>query len=199
MTRSTDPRLAVVGRWYAAYDARDVDALCDVAHPDVHVVPVRPLLSELPGTTFHGHAGVRTLGEWSWGRYPALRLESVVLAVIPGWILGSAQFLVDDTSRPQRRRRTETLFGVESDRIRVVRSFLGGALEAVKEEPALTPREREIFQLLGRGLTSPQIAEQLVLAPTTVRKHVQNAMDRLGARTRMQALSIAISRGEIQP
>ena len=199
MTRSTDPRLTVVDRWYAAYDARNVEALIEIADPEIQVLPMRPLLSELPGTAFHGHDGVRTLSEWSWERYPALRLESVSSTVVPGWILADAQYVVDDTSTPVWKRRTETLFGVQSERIRVVRSFLGSALEAVKAEPSLTPREREIFQLLARGLTAPQVAEELVLAPTTVRKHVQNGMARIGARTRLQALSMAIKRGEIQP
>ena len=199
MTGSTDQRLAVVDHWYAAYDARDVDALVEAAHPDIQVVPMRPLLRELPGTTFHGHEGLRTLSEWSWERYPTLRLESVGLSVVPGWVLGDAQYVVGDTSTPARSRRTETLFALEDGRIRIARSFLGSALEAVRSEPALTPREREIFQLLARGLTAPQIAEELVLAPTTVRKHVQNAITRLGARTRMQALSMAIKRGDVQP
>ena len=199
MTRSTDPRLNTVDRYYAAYDARDIDAMLELADPAIHVMPMRPLLSGLPGTTFHGHDGLRTISEWSWERYPTMHLESVSLTVVPGWVMAEAQFVIDNMSTPVWKRRTETLFGVEAGRIRLVRPFLGSALEAVREEQALTPREREIFHMLASGLTAPQIAEELVLAPTTVRKHVQNAMGRLGARTRMQALSIAIKRGEIQP
>jgi PAS domain S-box-containing protein len=61
----------------------------------------------------------------------------------------------------------------------------------------LTRREREIFQLLALGLSAPQIAERLVLSPLTVRTHVQNGMNRLGANTRVQAIAMALARGEI--
>jgi DNA-binding CsgD family transcriptional regulator len=43
-----------------------------------------------------------------------------------------------------------------------------------------------------------QIAEELVLSPLTVRTHIQNGKDRLGAKTRMEALTIALRRGEIR-
>jgi PAS domain S-box-containing protein len=63
----------------------------------------------------------------------------------------------------------------------------------------LTPREREVFQLLASGLNAPEIADRLFLSPATVRTHVQNGMQRLGARTRVHAISIALGRGEIDP
>ena len=62
---------------------------------------------------------------------------------------------------------------------------------------ALTPRERQVLELLARGLTGPQIADHLVLSPETVRTHVQNGVDRLQAKTRVNAVAIALSRGEI--
>lgn len=62
----------------------------------------------------------------------------------------------------------------------------------------LTAREREVFQLLAKGMTSPEIATELVLSPATVRTHVQNGVVRLGAKTRLQAVSMAVKRGEIQ-
>jgi DNA-binding NarL/FixJ family response regulator len=63
--------------------------------------------------------------------------------------------------------------------------------------PTLTPREREIFQLLALGFTGREIAAQLVLSPDTVRTHVQNGIGRLGAKTRGQAIAISLTRGEI--
>ena len=57
----------------------------------------------------------------------------------------------------------------------------------------LTPREREILQLVALGHSSPQIASELVISPETVRTHVRNAMAKLGARTRAQLVAIALS------
>ena len=67
------------------------------------------------------------------------------------------------------------------------------------EAPALTAREAEVLGLLAKGLTARQVADRLVLSPATVRTHVQNAVSRLGAATRVQAIAIAIARGEIEP
>jgi PAS domain S-box-containing protein len=61
----------------------------------------------------------------------------------------------------------------------------------------LTPREREVVTLIARGLTSEQIAEELVVSGETVRTHARNALAALGARTRAHAVAIALQRGLI--
>jgi DNA-binding CsgD family transcriptional regulator len=199
MTPSTE-KLAVVDRWLAAYGGRDIEAMCELADPAIEVIPAGPLMTKLPGTTFHGHDGLRTLARWSYENYPYLRMESSVSRRVPGWIMASTTFIVDDGSVPAVRRHTETLFGVTDGLIRSVRAFLSDsqALEAATGTPVLTAREREIFQLLASGLTGPEIARELVLSPATVRTHVQNGVTRLGAKTRLHALAMALKRGEIQ-
>lgn len=62
----------------------------------------------------------------------------------------------------------------------------------------LSGREAEILGLLARGLTGEEIAQRLVLSPETVRTHVRNAMGKLEARTRTEAVVKALERGEIQ-
>jgi DNA-binding CsgD family transcriptional regulator len=61
----------------------------------------------------------------------------------------------------------------------------------------LTKREREILGRLAEGLSGAQIADELVLSPETVRTHVRNAMAKLGASTRSQAVALAIQSQEI--
>ena len=74
----------------------------------------------------------------------------------------------------------------------------GGAprvgLRAVREP---SRREREILALLAEGATDGQIAERLELSPATVQTHVRNAKAKLGARTRAQAVAMALQRGLI--
>lgn len=62
----------------------------------------------------------------------------------------------------------------------------------------LSPREREVLGLLARGLTGEQIAERLVLSPETVRTHIRNAREKLGASTRVEAVTMALIAREIQ-
>ena len=59
-------------------------------------------------------------------------------------------------------------------------------------------REREILALLARGSTDAKIAETLGLSPATVQTHVRNAKSKLGARTRAQAVALALVGGLIQ-
>ena len=61
----------------------------------------------------------------------------------------------------------------------------------------LSAREREVLGLLAEGLSGAAIATQLVLSPETVRTHVRNAMDKLGASTRSQAVALALESGQI--
>ena len=69
--------------------------------------------------------------------------------------------------------------------------------EAARTE--LTPREREVVQLLAAGLSGAMIAERLVISRETVRTHIRNAMEKTGARTRPHLIAIAIRHGLIRP
>jgi DNA-binding CsgD family transcriptional regulator len=62
----------------------------------------------------------------------------------------------------------------------------------------LSTREREILGLLAGGVSGAQIAETLVLSPETVRTHIRNAMAKLGATSRAQAVALAVQRREIE-
>jgi PAS domain S-box-containing protein len=60
-----------------------------------------------------------------------------------------------------------------------------------------TSREREVLALLAAGATDEQIAQMLELSPATVQTHVRNAKAKLGARTRAQAVAMALQHGMI--
>ena len=72
------------------------------------------------------------------------------------------------------------------------------AAEAGPQRRSPSKREREILTLLARGSTDVQIAEVLSLSPATVQTHVRNAKAKLGARTRAQAVALALVGGLIQ-
>jgi DNA-binding NarL/FixJ family response regulator len=73
------------------------------------------------------------------------------------------------------------------------------ALLAPSAAPAhvLTKREQQVLALLAEGKNGEQAAESLFLSPETVRTHVRNAMRKLGARTRVHAVALALRLGEI--
>jgi DNA-binding CsgD family transcriptional regulator len=53
----------------------------------------------------------------------------------------------------------------------------------------LTPREREILELVAEGRTNAEVARVLWVSPVTVRKHLENTYDKLGVHTRTGAVA----------
>jgi len=62
-------------------------------------------------------------------------------------------------------------------------------------QPALTEREREVLALVAEGLTNAAIADRLVVSVHTVRNDVANLSAKLGATSKLEALSIALRDG----
>ena len=68
----------------------------------------------------------------------------------------------------------------------------------MQEKNFLTLREREIFNLLVNNLDTEEIAEKLGISSKTVRNHISNVIQKLGLRSRSQALLELIKMKEIK-
>src|SRR5215203_772613 len=76
----------------------------------------------------------------------------------------------------------------------VVVSMPRGLLEQMGDEPVgvLSERETEVLVLAARGLSNDQIAEELNLAPATVKRHLANVYQKIGVRSRSEAVRTAL-------
>jgi len=81
---------------------------------------------------------------------------------------------------------------------RVVVERLGGRSPGTERGndrlDVLTPREREVLQLLTEGLDGAAIAERLFLSQATVRNHIQHILAKLGVHSRVEAVALALRR-----
>jgi DNA-binding NarL/FixJ family response regulator len=79
----------------------------------------------------------------------------------------------------------------------VVVTWMHGSQRAGTAACDITPREREILSLLARGLSNVAIGQRLYISAATVKFHVGNVMQKLGARRRAEAVYAASKLGLI--
>ena len=85
---------------------------------------------------------------------------------------------------------------------RLIESFVRDGRQTREPPPVLdelTTREREILQLVARGLSNKEIADQLVVSSTTIKTHVGRVLMKLALRDRIQAVVFAYENGVIRP
>lgn len=106
---------------------------------------------------------------------------------------GAHGYLLKDTDEEEMIRAIravangEAIFG-PAIAIRVLAFFATGQTDAPPLFPTLTEREREILQLLTRGMRNAAIAEALFLSPKTVANHLSNIFSKLQVADRAEAI-----------
>jgi len=115
---------------------------------------------------------------------------------------GARGYLLKESDADDVRRtlaavtRGEAVFGAKvADQ--VVGFFAGGAVGPATAQPfpELTTREREVLDLMARGLDNASIARRLFLSEKTVRNRVSDVLTKLRARTRAEAVARARDAG----
>jgi DNA-binding CsgD family transcriptional regulator len=148
---------------------------------------LRSLLAELDSVDDHGSRAVILLGsgiEVEYASPPAERLLRAFFRPTTGpWLPAAlAEWLESGSEQPLVRHRG-------TRRLTVERADYALVLEESHEQIQLTAREREVLAWVARGKTNAEIAQLLWLAPSTVRKHLENVYAKLGVSTRTAAVA----------
>ncbi|TSI17786.1 response regulator transcription factor [Brevibacterium aurantiacum] len=192
---ATDSRIVVVGEAATAREA--VEAVKQHA-PDIVMLdlqlPDRDGIDVCLEVTEHTHARVLIL--------TAFEIADNVTAALEA---GAAGFLAK-TAEP--RHMIDAVHAVAagdsyltpSVTRHVIAHATGRTAGAEKPGPVgtsasseLTSREREIWILIGEGLTNRQIAQRLTISSATAKTHVSRILQKLGVSTRTQAAILALS------
>jgi DNA-binding NarL/FixJ family response regulator len=183
-----EPDLEVVGTAPSVAEAMD---LIEQSRPDVVLIDYR--LPDGDGAS----AAAEILRRWPATRVILLSASGGEELLARALEAGCSGFLAKDRSGEEvaaavrAAYRGESLIPTEAltgllDRLRRPSGRPGGELSA---------RELEVLRLLARGTSTEAISEQLFLSEHTVRNHVRNILSKLGAHSKLEAVSIAARDG----
>lgn len=118
--------------------------------------------------------------------------------LLPALRSGAAGYLLKNAQPNEIARAVRAAYAGEAVLDPVVAARLVEALEAGgADEPLdrLTPREREVLVLIGRGFPNKRIAQELRVSEKTVKTHVGHVLGKLGVVDRTQAAILAVRAG----
>jgi NarL family two-component system response regulator LiaR len=184
LKNSTD--IEVVGEAASGTEALD---LCDRLNPDVILMDL--VMPGMDGVTTIQHIRERApytqiIALTSFDNEELVHAAAAIEAGALSYLLKnvSSSQLIDAIHSAYRGR---PMLGPEATQ---------ALIQAVHRPKApnfhLTSREIEVLSLMVKGYTNSDIAQQLVISPSTAKKHVANVLSKLGATTRTQAVALAL-------
>ncbi len=115
--------------------------------------------------------------------------------LFPAIRAGAAGYLLKDV---QPQELVEAIRAVHGGGALLHPQVAARLLDELTEDP-LTPREREVLVLIGRGMPNKLIARELSLSEKTVKAHVSSILAKLGVTDRTQAALYAVREGIVGP
>ena len=194
-----EPDIEIVGE---AADGVEAVALARRRAADVVLMDVRmPRMDGLAATRLLAHPAPASRPTSSWSR-PSISTKSSSPPCAPAPPASCSSRPSRKSSSPPygRSPRGQGLISPEVTR-RLITEFAAArrCLRADARIDALTPREREVLMLMARGLSNADLGRELVLEPSTVKKHVANVLSKLDLRSRAQAVVFAYEHGLARP
>ncbi len=190
-----EPDLQVVGE---ASSARLAPAMLDRARPRVVLLDLR--------LTAGGECDGLSLCATMTQRHPDVRVL-VLTGSADEWLIlesikqGAKGFVVKDVDLTELVRAIRAVHrgqsAFDSRSAGVVARWMRGSQRPGAAASDMTPREREILVLLARGLSNVAIGQRLYISAATVKFHVGNLMQKLGAGRRAEAVYAASKLGLI--
>jgi DNA-binding NarL/FixJ family response regulator len=185
-----------------AADGAEAVRLAEREQPDVLLMDIRmPVLDGIEATR-----RIASRPELAGVHVVILTTFEIDEYIFDGLRAGAAGFLVKDTDAAELIRAVRVVAGGDALLSPAVTRRLIAEFTAKARRPRrvpgiadLTPREREVVQLVATGLSNEEIAGQLYVSQSTVKTHAGRAMVKLSVRDRAQLVVAAYEAGIVQP
>lgn len=159
-----------------------------IHHPDITLMDVR-----LPGS--HGtDALISIRGEFPHARVIMLTTSEGDAEIQRALRAGAAAYVLKSASTTDL---LAVIRSVHAGQRHVPPDVAARLAEYIGDDP-LTPRELEVLRLIQNGHRNKEIAAQLEISENTVNFHIKNIVDKLRAKDRTHAVTVALRRGLLQ-
>jgi DNA-binding NarL/FixJ family response regulator len=195
----SEPEIVVVGE---AADGEDAVAAVSRLRPDLVLMDIRmPVLDGIEATRriTRAHPATRVLMLTTFG------LDSYVYEALRA---GASGFMLKDAPPEEIAAAVRIVAGGDALLAPAVTRAVIEEFTRHPQPPSqtaplgldeLTPREREVLDLLARGRSNNEICAQLVISEATAKTHVARILQKLGLRDRVQAVIYAYENGVVTP
>ncbi|MGH9660706.1 MAG: response regulator [Bryobacteraceae bacterium] len=185
--------LQVVGE---AADGREAVDMAGALDPDIVVMDIgMPQMNGMEATrqilARHPHVNVLILSMYSDETYLVQTLRA-----------GARGYLLKDSAEDELIDAVRAVStGVPYFSPRIARMLVGDSMQRLRDEAAtdtyelLTPREREVLQLIAEGKSNKEVASLLFVSPTTIETHRARVMEKLDLHSTAEIVLYAVRKG----
>ena len=190
------PDLEVVGE---AGDGREAVDLASSLQPDIVVMDIAmPQMNGMEATRQivqrNPHINVLILSMYSDENYIVQVLRA-----------GARGYLLKDSAEEELINAVRSVnSGLPFFSPKIAKLLVGDSMQRLRDEAAtdtyelLTPREREVLQLIAEGKSNKEVAAALFVSPTTIETHRARIMDKLDLHSTAEIVLYAVRKGIVQ-
>lgn len=182
--------IEVVGE---AADGQEAVRLIEEARPDVVLLDLR--MPQLSGVEVMQQARARGLAT----RFLVLTTYDTDEYIGPALAAGALGYLLKDSPPEDLLRGIRTLMLGQAALEPSVATRLLARVNTGPASDELSARELDVLRLLVSGASNKAIAARLDLSENTIKTHLSRIFEKLGVRTRTEAVALALQRGLVPP